>query len=122
MFGCLCFATIVNNNDKMSSRSEKCVMMGYSNSKKGYRLYSLDKHQFIFSRDVKFFESIFPFKESVFNTDASENVLQGLNHVNFFDVETPELPNDDESSLNSDYKSQSEGSCSPSSGRIPITE
>ena len=34
MFGCLCFATIVNNNDKMSSRSEKCVMMGYSNSKR----------------------------------------------------------------------------------------
>ena len=62
-------------------------------------LYSLNKHQFIFSRDVKFFESIFPFKESVSNTDASENVLQGLNHVNFFDVETPELPHDDESSL-----------------------
>ncbi|GJV14715.1 retrovirus-related pol polyprotein from transposon TNT 1-94 [Tanacetum coccineum] len=65
VFGCLCFATIVNNNDKLGSRSEKCVMMGYCNFKKGYRLYSLDRHQFIFSRDVKFFESIFPFKDYV---------------------------------------------------------
>ncbi|GKC11484.1 putative RNA-directed DNA polymerase, partial [Tanacetum coccineum] len=36
VFGCLCFATIVNNNEKFSSRSEKCVMIGYSNFKKGY--------------------------------------------------------------------------------------
>ena len=82
-------------------------MMGYSNSKKGYRLYSLDKHQFIFSRDVKFFESIFPFKESVsnMNKDTSENVWQDLNHLNIFDNETPELPNDEERvdpTLNSD--------------------
>nr|GEW06599.1 RNA-directed DNA polymerase, eukaryota, reverse transcriptase zinc-binding domain protein [Tanacetum cinerariifolium] len=64
VFGCLCFATIVNNHDKFCSRYEKCVMMGYYNYKKGYRLYSLDRHQFIFSRDVKFFESVFPFKDT----------------------------------------------------------
>ena len=125
MFGCLCFATVVNNNDKMSSRSEKCVMMGYSNSKKGYRLYSLDKHQFTFSRDVKFFENIFPFKELVSNTDASENALQGLNHVNFFDIETPELPDDEERvdhKLNCDPVSQSEGNYSPISGGINVTD
>ncbi|PWA62550.1 ribonuclease H-like domain-containing protein [Artemisia annua] len=127
MFGCLCFATIVNNNDKLSSRSEKCVMMGYSNSKKGYRLYSLDKYQFLFSRDVKFFESIFPFKESGtnMNKDNSENVFQDLNHLNFFDVETPELPYDEERvdhKLNSDNLSQSEGDHSPLSGRTPVTD
>ncbi|GKC95547.1 ribonuclease H-like domain-containing protein [Tanacetum coccineum] len=37
VFGCLCFATIVNNSDKFGSRSEKCVMIGYSGVKKGYR-------------------------------------------------------------------------------------
>ncbi|GJY04655.1 putative RNA-directed DNA polymerase, partial [Tanacetum coccineum] len=67
MFGCLCFATVLNNHDKLTNRSKKCVMMGYSSSQKGYRLYSLDRHQFLVSRDVKFFESIFPFKESVSN-------------------------------------------------------
>ena len=124
VFGCLCFATILNDSDKMSSRSEKCVMIGYSNVKKGYKLYGLDKHQFIFSRDVQFYENVFPFKGS--NTDnagaTSENVFQDLNHLNFFDIEYPELPYDDESSLNSDFKSKSAGSSSPTSGRISITE
>ena len=65
IFGCLCFAAIVNNHDKMTYRSEKYVMMGYSDSQKGYRLYSLDRRLFFVSRDVKFFENIFPFKKSV---------------------------------------------------------
>ncbi|GJU76067.1 ribonuclease H-like domain-containing protein [Tanacetum coccineum] len=113
VFGCLCFATIVNNHNKLGSRSEKCVMMGYSNFKKGYRLYSLDKHQFIFSRDVKFFESVFPFKDSVSKKNDASNVFQNLNHIIFFDKEYPEMPNDDERvdpNLNSDYKSQSDSS------------
>nr|GEV05284.1 hypothetical protein [Tanacetum cinerariifolium] len=29
-YGCLCFATILNNNDKFNSRSKKCVFIGYS--------------------------------------------------------------------------------------------
>ena len=33
VFGCLCFATMVNNSDKISSYSEKCVMMRYSKVK-----------------------------------------------------------------------------------------
>ncbi|GJY37100.1 ribonuclease H-like domain-containing protein [Tanacetum coccineum] len=70
VFGCLCFATVLNNHDKLGSRSEKCIMMGYSSVKKGYRLYSLDKHQFIYSRDVKFFETVFPFKDSNLNNSG----------------------------------------------------
>ncbi|GJU93188.1 retrovirus-related pol polyprotein from transposon TNT 1-94 [Tanacetum coccineum] len=75
VFGCLCFATIVNNSDKFGSRSEKCVMIGYSSVKKGYR----------------------------------------FNHINFFDLEYPEIPNDDERvdpKLNSDNKPQSASSSS----------
>ncbi|GJT04608.1 ribonuclease H-like domain-containing protein [Tanacetum coccineum] len=54
--------------------SEKCVMMGYSKYKKGYRLYSFDRRQFIFLRDVKCFESVFPFKDSASKTvDTSNN-------------------------------------------------
>ncbi|GJZ58699.1 putative RNA-directed DNA polymerase [Tanacetum coccineum] len=116
VFGCLCFATLVNSSDKFGSRSEKCVLIGYSSVKKGYRLYSLDKHQFIFSRDVKFFENIFPFKDSEKIKDATENVFQDVNHINFFDLEYPKIPNDDERvdpNLNSDKnKSQSDSSSS----------
>ncbi|GJY89782.1 putative RNA-directed DNA polymerase [Tanacetum coccineum] len=116
VFGCLCFATIVNNNDKFSSRSEKCVMIGYSNFKKGYRLYSLDKHQFIFSRDVKFFENIFPFKDSEVGKNDSTNVFQDVNHINFFDIEYPEIPNDDERVANDLNKGKSDSSSSSVSG------
>ncbi|GJX52001.1 ribonuclease H-like domain-containing protein [Tanacetum coccineum] len=120
VFGCLCFATVLNNHDKLGSRSEKCVMMGYSSVKKGYRLYSLDKHQFIYSRDVKFFETVFPFKDSDLNSSVSgSNVFQDINHLNFFDLDYPEIPSDensDDPSLNSDSVDHSDSSHSPVSG------
>ncbi|GJY37099.1 putative RNA-directed DNA polymerase [Tanacetum coccineum] len=117
VFGCLCFATVLNNHDKLGSRSEKCVMMGYSSVKKGYRLYSLDKHQFIYSRDVKFFETVFPFKDSDLNSSvSSSNVFQDINHLNFFDLDYPKIPsyeNSDDPSLNSDSVDHSDSSHSP---------
>nr|GEX49573.1 ribonuclease H-like domain-containing protein [Tanacetum cinerariifolium] len=116
VFGCLYFDTVVNNNDKFSSRSEKCVMIGYYNFKKGYRLYSLDKHQFIFSRDVKLFENIFSFKDSKVGKNDSTNVFQDVNHINFFDIEYPEIPNDDERVANDLNKGKSDSSSSSESG------
>ncbi|GJU06904.1 ribonuclease H-like domain-containing protein, partial [Tanacetum coccineum] len=116
VIGCLCFAIIVNNNDKFSSRSEKCVMIGYSNLKKEYRLYSLDKHQFIFSKDVKFFENIFPFKDFEVGKNDSTNVLQDVNHINFFDIEYPEIPNDDERVDNDLNMGKSDSNSSSKSG------
>ncbi|GKA98228.1 ribonuclease H-like domain-containing protein [Tanacetum coccineum] len=101
-------------------------MIGYSNYKKGYRLYSLDKHQFIFSRDVKFFESVFPFKDSVSKKVDTSNVFQDLNHINFFDDDYPKMPNDDERvepNMNSDYRSQIDSSHSPMlSGGVDIAD
>ncbi|GJS62631.1 retrotransposon protein, putative, ty3-gypsy subclass [Tanacetum coccineum] len=44
---------------------------------------------------------------------ADTNVFQDLNHINFFDIEYPEIPNDNERvdpSLNSDQRSQSDSS------------
>nr|GEZ55413.1 ribonuclease H-like domain-containing protein [Tanacetum cinerariifolium] len=80
------------------------------------RLYSLDKHQFIFSRDVKFFENIFPFKDSEVGKNDSTNVLQDVNHINFFDIEYPEIPNDDERVANNLNKNKSDSSSSSVSG------
>lgn len=62
VFGCLCFATRLNISDKFSDRAEKSVLIGYSAEKKGYKLLSLDSGVIFFSRDVKFYETIFPFK------------------------------------------------------------
>ncbi|GJR44942.1 putative RNA-directed DNA polymerase [Tanacetum coccineum] len=105
------------------SRSEKCVMMGFSSSQKGYRLSSLDRHQFLVSRDVKFFESIFPFKESISNKNKTSNVFQDNNLLNFFDLDNPELPDDDESvrnNHNSDPKSLGTSSSTDSGNNVHI--
>ncbi|GKF03511.1 hypothetical protein Tco_0030434, partial [Tanacetum coccineum] len=82
-------------------------------------------HQFIFSRDVKFFENIFPFKDSDRVKNDTTNVFQDVNHINFFDLEYPETPNDDQRvdhKLNCDNnKSQSANSSSSEFGGISVT-
>ncbi|GJW16369.1 ribonuclease H-like domain-containing protein [Tanacetum coccineum] len=89
VFGCLCFATVLNNHDKLGSRSEKCVMMGYSSVKRDSDLNS-----------------------SVYGS----NVFQDINHLNFFDLDYLEIPSDensDDPSLNSDTVDHSDSSHSP---------
>ncbi|PWA87488.1 hypothetical protein CTI12_AA130010 [Artemisia annua] len=62
------------------SISEKCVLVGYASFKKGYKLFSLERKQFLYSRDVDFFENVFPFKR-----DYVIEACQDLDHTNFFD-------------------------------------
>ena len=70
IFGCLCFSTKLNVHDKFSERAEKCVLLGYSLEQKGYTL-SLDSNSIFVSRDVKFYESVFPFKMKNTSSDTS---------------------------------------------------
>ncbi|GJR12684.1 ribonuclease H-like domain-containing protein [Tanacetum coccineum] len=96
VFGCLCFATVLNNHDKFSSRAEKCVLVVYSSFKKRYKLFSLERKQFVISKDVNFFENVLPFKIKL--SSKVNKSSQGLDHVNFFDEivhEGPDTPNDD---------------------------
>jgi len=102
VFDCLCFATKLNVSDKFESRAEKSIMIGYSNSKKGYKFFSLESKQIFFSRDVKFYENIFP---STMKINESNSKQSSLNQLIFFDMyDTPILeenasPNDDEEGL-----------------------
>ncbi|GKC68141.1 ribonuclease H-like domain-containing protein, partial [Tanacetum coccineum] len=78
-FGCLCYSTILNNNDKFRVRSEK---------------------------DVKFDENVFPFKmknsnevlkESNEVTKNANGLSESKEHsLNFFDVQIPISPYDEE--------------------------
>ncbi|MFS8013529.1 putative RNA-directed DNA polymerase [Helianthus anomalus] len=53
VFGCLCFSTVLNVIDKFSFNSEKCVLIGYSNVKKGYKLWSLDNKKGVLFKRCK---------------------------------------------------------------------
>nr|GEW27553.1 hypothetical protein [Tanacetum cinerariifolium] len=86
-FGCLCFSSVLNNSDKFSSRYEKGVLICFSTTKKAYKVYSLDSKLISYSRDVKFYETIFPSK---MNSKLDHSIPQdscdnGLNNINFFD-------------------------------------
>ncbi|XP_019266534.1 PREDICTED: uncharacterized protein LOC109243968 [Nicotiana attenuata] len=62
VISCLCYAEMVNQNDKLMPRAKPSVHMGYVTGHKGYVLYDLIDKRFFVSRDVQFREDIFPFK------------------------------------------------------------
>ena len=85
----MCFATILKDTDKFSEKSEKCVLVGYASGKKAYKLLSLENRSILYSRDVKFYETVFPFKHSsekenyefhFQNTNGKKNLTLALDH------------------------------------------
>ena len=61
-FGCLCYATKLHTTDKFDARSIKGIFIGYLFSKKGYKILNLDKRTALYSRDVHFVETVFPYQ------------------------------------------------------------
>ncbi|GKD64758.1 ribonuclease H-like domain-containing protein, partial [Tanacetum coccineum] len=120
-FGCLCFSSILNNSDKFSSKSEKYVLISFSTTKKAYKVYSLESKMIYYSRDIKFYENIFPFKmidslqkeQSIFSKSSDNNV----NGLNFFDekhsdFQTSLSPNDDRRVYDTPYNDSNDHSFS----------
>ncbi|GAA0156095.1 transmembrane signal receptor [Lithospermum erythrorhizon] len=73
-FGCLAFAnTPKPGRAKFEPRSHPCIFIGYPFNKKAYKLYDLvDK---VYSRDVWFYETCFPFHSKSFPTDSPLPVI-----------------------------------------------
>ena len=68
-FGTLCYAsTLLSTQHKFSPRATATVFIGYSHGYKGYKLLDLTILETFISRDVKFYEHIFPFKDKDFTT------------------------------------------------------
>lgn len=50
VFGCICFAKVLNSSNKFQSRSVPYVFMGNCLTQKGYKLLNLDTKTFFISR------------------------------------------------------------------------
>ncbi|CAN1791212.1 Retrovirus-related Pol polyprotein from transposon TNT 1-94 [Linum perenne] len=62
VFGCLAYMTVVTPGRlKFDLRANPCVFLGFPNNTKGFILYNLVSNQISISRDVVFYESLFPF-------------------------------------------------------------
>ena len=58
VFGCAAHAHVAKNElQKLDAKSRKCVLLGYGNERKGYRLYDPRRERVFYSRDVVFDES-----------------------------------------------------------------
>lgn len=116
-FGCLCFSSILNNSDKFSSKSEKCVLIGFSTTKKAYKVYNLESKLISYTRYVQFYETIFPFKMNTqFQTDKASDTT--LNDLNFFNQKhIDQNPNDVRRGLNT----SNDDGCAYSCPRVHIS-
>lgn len=89
MFGCLGFAVnLKSRRDKFASRSRRCVFVGYSFGKKGWKLYDCETGDIFVSRDVQFHEAVFPFSEQR-APKQSATVANHEDTVAIFDDPTP---------------------------------
>ncbi|KAL2935935.1 Retrovirus-related Pol polyprotein from transposon TNT 1-94 [Bienertia sinuspersici] len=70
-FGCLVMSYNPDrNHDKFKSRGVPCIFIGYPQNKKGYKLLNLTNNTVLVSRDVRFYEEIYPYK--MFNSPRQE--------------------------------------------------
>lgn len=64
VFGSLCYVSVLpKSGDKFAAKAIKGIFMGYPYAKKGYKVLDLSTKQVLISRDVRFFENVFPYKD-----------------------------------------------------------
>ncbi|XP_060194970.1 uncharacterized protein LOC132624166 [Lycium barbarum] len=66
------FVTVLPRLDKFAPRARKAVLMGYSETQKGYRVLDIESKTFLVSREVTFMEHVFPFKT---NSGESKDIF-----------------------------------------------
>ena len=83
VFGCECYMHVPSDERvKLDSKSQKCIFLGYSNVKKGYRLFNISTKKIVFSRDVVFNETKIP-KNSKCHGDTISDEIQYNPDLNY---------------------------------------
>ena len=81
VFGCEAFAHVPKDErGKLDSKARRCILVGYGEETKGYRLYDPQKKKICFSRDVSFNENECGFEREVTQAGGDQYVqldLQG---------------------------------------------
>ncbi|GKA59211.1 putative RNA-directed DNA polymerase [Tanacetum coccineum] len=71
-------------------------LIGYSSVKKAYKLLSIDSRNVSYSRDVKFYETVFLFKMKSTICDSEDTVSESESeHLSFFDNQMSKSPYDE---------------------------
>ena len=72
VFGSLCYAhNHSRTRNKFDEHAHKCVFIGYPPGQKGWKVYDLATKQIYASRDVAFYEHVFPWAQEADNRESS---------------------------------------------------
>jgi Reverse transcriptase (RNA-dependent DNA polymerase)/gag-polypeptide of LTR copia-type/Integrase core domain/GAG-pre-integrase domain len=73
VYGCKVWS-VANARKKLDAKSEECVLIGYPDGVKGYKLWNLKNDDIFVSRNVKFDEHSFPCKTPCTTTTQTANI------------------------------------------------